>query len=192
MKMLDIDIYVGFVSFIPLGCRDQNLNNSEGSPKEERNKARPTKVPPNVREERKTCQPLIYQAPCTAAVGNKKRHVSHSKRDYKVGDVLTSRKEIVDRKFVNDKLHMQLIYLLKEQDGAWIKQSDGRYTFAIVAKRRFEPQDDGTMEEMLVFKVNSKQSKKSIPKRLWGSYIKLPSSRRSKLVGRSARAASCY
>lgn len=120
----------------------------------------------------------------------KKALSAQKRRQYQVGEVLRSRSDIIDGATIDDSTQLQMISKLNEQDEAWIRRSDGKFTFAKVTKKHYELQEDGVMEETLVFEVNEKRSKKHLPKRLWGTYIWLPSyAVQTGQVNRSAPAA---
>lgn len=89
---------------------------------------------------------------------------------YGLGDKLLSGKDIIDRRADKGRTHLELISHFEPQDEAFIKRTDGSFTFATVIRRYFDPQDN---EDQLVFAVNAAGSTKTIPKRLWKSCIRV-------------------
>merc|ERR1719296_222792 len=66
--------------------------------------------------------------------------------------------------------------MLQKHDFAFVKRSDGSYSYAILAFRSFEPIKKGTgTEECMTFVTNKIGSTKIIRERHWSEFIRMPS-----------------
>jgi len=61
------------------------------------------------------------------------------------------------------------VALLRKNDAAWVRRSDGRWTYAIVKDRTY---DESGEVETIRFKVNPRGSTKAFPKSQWGTYVR--------------------
>jgi len=62
---------------------------------------------------------------------------------------------------------------LNKNDWAFVKRSNGSYSYALVIDRYFDPMaNDNDGEEKLVFIVNNKKSTKTCRSRLWSQFIR--------------------
>lgn len=100
---------------------------------------------------------------CLKSKVEKKRHLQVM--DYKLGETLRSRTDMAhDRTGVVG---------LDKHDCAFVKRSNGTYSYAMVIDRFFDPMTNGNRgEEVLVFIVNNKKSTKSFPSSLWAQFIR--------------------
>lgn len=65
---------------------------------------------------------------------------------------------------------------LKNHDFAFVKRSDGQWTYAILAYRSFElVKNEEVVEECMMFVMSDAGSTKLIKKRQWGDYVRLVS-----------------
>ena len=81
---------------------------------------------------------------------------------YSVGDKGREEDMVIDGK----KETAAAVALLRVSDGAFVRRSDGNWTYAVV-KQRIEGSNAS-----IKFKVNSRGSTKSFPMSQWGSYIR--------------------
>lgn len=95
----------------------------------------------------------------------------NSRHCYEVGESLRSRNDIVDKKVCRSKHSSSAgCRIAHEYDGAFIKRSDGSFTYAIVVKKYLDPKNN---EDTLVFQVCRGRSTKSIARRQWKSCIRV-------------------
>lgn len=86
----------------------------------------------------------------------------NKEEQYEVGETLRSSKDAMKR----DK---DLVSKLKVDDGAFVKRTDGSYTYAIINDRYYDDQG-----EVFSFVVNKSGSTKTFPERMWAKFIKCP------------------
>lgn len=86
--------------------------------------------------------------------------------DYRLGEFARSPSHMIN----DPTSSRRVIRSLKKLDFAFIKRSCGSFSYAVIVDRYYCSVVDGE-EEVLVFMVNSSQSTKSFPERLWKSFI---------------------
>jgi len=112
------------------------------------------------------------------------------KRKYRLGDIAHTPRDMFV--FKSNKDAMESASLLKKHDQAFLKRSDGLWTFAVIADRSFQPADapstrsrwhtqidsDGhdkkstDMVECMLFVINEDGATKIVKKRHWGKYVR--------------------
>ena len=96
-----------------------------------------------------------------------REHTSGFRMDYIIGDPVRSLSHMI-----TDPTS-QAIGTLQKHDFAFIKRSDGSYSYAILAFRSFEPIKKGTgTEECMTFVTNETGSTKIIRERHWREFVR--------------------
>ena len=78
----------------------------------------------------------------------------------------------------DDTQALEVVNTLSKHDFAWVKRSDGTYTYAILANRTTGQEGyayGSTNEEVMVFVIDESGSTKNIRKKYWCEYIRLVS-----------------
>jgi len=98
-------------------------------------------------------------------------HYNGFRRDYRIGESLRCPSHMIDEPTLEKAL--QGVNSLSKHDFAFVKRSDGSYSYAILAYRSMEP-GKGTMpmEECMTFVINDAGSSKVLHKRHWSQYIR--------------------
>lgn len=101
------------------------------------------------------------------------------RQDVSLGETVRSRSHVILEPISERSL--QAVNLLRQHDFAFVKRSDGSYSYAILAYRSFEPIKGGanknsviTEEECMTFVVNDIGNTKMICRRYWSEYVRLP------------------
>jgi len=93
------------------------------------------------------------------------------RQDYEIGESIRCPSHMIVEPTWEQAFHS--VNSLKKHDFAFVRRSDGSYSYAIVGSRYLKHDDNTSIygEEVMEFIVNSAQSKKSFPKSLWVSFI---------------------
>lgn len=106
----------------------------------------------------------------TAERHQAKEHLHHHEgfcKDYALGEALRSPAHTIQR-------GLAAIDSLKKHDFAFVKRSDGSFSYAIVAFRSFEPASRGAWdEECMTFVVSAAGSIKTVRKRHWAESVRM-------------------
>ncbi len=94
----------------------------------------------------------------------KQNYQDLSHHQYKLGEMLRSQDDVVNRRAGEGQLHVTLVSELRPNDHAFVRRSDGSFTYATVTHRLFDLKSN---EEVVVFEVNSSGSTKIIPRSKW-------------------------
>mmetsp|Transcript_2999 Transcript_2999/g.6312 ORF Transcript_2999/g.6312 Transcript_2999/m.6312 type:complete len:317 (+) Transcript_2999:149-1099(+) len=97
--------------------------------------------------------------------------------DYTLGDAVRSPFDLVSK--CDKEKSLQSVSSLFMHDFAFIKRSDGDWTYAVLALRSFETVK-GDLKECMTFVVNSFGAMKTIDDSQWGNYIRLVSCKNKK------------
>mmetsp|Transcript_13125 Transcript_13125/g.26987 ORF Transcript_13125/g.26987 Transcript_13125/m.26987 type:complete len:302 (+) Transcript_13125:115-1020(+) len=103
----------------------------------------------------------------------KQKHRGY-REDYTLGDVVRSPSDMVSN--CDEETSLQSVSSLFMHDFAFIKRSDGDWTYAVLALRSFETVK-GDLKECMTFVVNSFGAMKTIDDSQWGNYIRLVSTK---------------
>mmetsp|Transcript_25774 Transcript_25774/g.44001 ORF Transcript_25774/g.44001 Transcript_25774/m.44001 type:complete len:365 (+) Transcript_25774:120-1214(+) len=98
-------------------------------------------------------------------------HHNGFRRDYKIGDSIRSPSHMIDEPTLEQIL--QGVNALSKHDFAFIKRSDGSYSYAILAYSSME-RVKGTlsMEDSMTFVINSAGATKTVRRRYWSHYVR--------------------
>ena len=108
---------------------------------------------------------------------NEQQHKG-SRRDYSLGETVRSPSHIIIEK--TSELATQAVNTLQKRDFAFVRRSDGSYSFATLAYRSFEPmikaaKNDAITEEYMTFVMDDIGSIKMIRQRHWSKLVCLVS-----------------
>lgn len=92
-----------------------------------------------------------------------------SRTDYRLGELARSSSHMVID--LNPTSASSKVSALKNYDFAFIKRTDGSWTYAILAYRSYE-NDDGNQDECMMFVMNEAGSTKMIKKCHWAEYVR--------------------
>ena len=96
-----------------------------------------------------------------------REHHRGFRKDYIIGDSVRSHSHMI-----TDPASSQAISALQKHDFAFIKRSDGSYSYSILAFRSFEPIRNGTgTEECMTFVTDGDGSSKTIRKKNWSKFV---------------------
>ena len=108
-----------------------------------------------------------------SAVQEKEEQHKGFRRDYSLGETVRFASHIID-----EQTNIGDVNSLRKHDFAFVKRSDGSYSYAILACRSFEPikgaKNDDT-EECMTFVMNDIGSTKMIKQRHWSAFVCLVS-----------------
>ena len=107
--------------------------------------------------------------PPSYSYAEKNRKLSNGfRKDYSIGETIRSLSHMIIEPTVTQAT--QSVSSLRKHDFAFLKRSDGSYTYEILAYRSMMPEKrsiDGSMEECMVFVVVDNGSTKRVRKRDW-------------------------
>ena len=112
--------------------------------------------------------------PTYSCMEKNKKLIKGFRNDYSIGETIRSLSHMIIEPTVTQAT--QSISSLSKHDFAFLKRSDGSYTYAILAYRSMVPKKgsiDGSMEECMVFVVVDDGSTKRIRKRDWIECVRL-------------------
>lgn len=112
---------------------------------------------------RRTSMPEVGPTANDRGGSPKKQRVTYSRRDYKLGQALRSPTHMIIENC--PQAAMEKVSQLKNYDFAFIKRSDGSWTYAILAFRSEE-------EECMMFVMNEGGSTKVIKKNQWAKWVR--------------------
>ena len=97
------------------------------------------------------------------------------RRDYSIGETIRSPSHMIPNSTFVEAF--QEVCAMKKHDFAFVKRSDGSYSYAILAFRSLEPSKDGnntnnSLEEYMTFVVDTHRSIKVLKKEQWVEYIR--------------------
>ena len=98
------------------------------------------------------------------------------RKDYKLGETLRSPSHMIVES--TPQIATRAVGTLKKHDFAFVKRSDGSYSYAIVAYRSMEPikgsssKDPPVEEECIAFIINDTGSTKTIRRRHWSDLVR--------------------
>ena len=94
------------------------------------------------------------------------------RKDYSVGEKIRSPSHMITTP--TSKQAFQLVSTMQKHDFAFVKRSDGSFSYAILAFRSLEPSTDGrkTLEEFMTFVVDFDRTIKIFKKKEWVEYIR--------------------
>ena len=107
------------------------------------------------------------------------QHVYHKgfRPDYVLGESSRHTSHMIVPQ--DDTQALELVNTLSKHDFAWVKRSDGTYTYALANRTTGQEGYDGTNgstnEEVMVFVIDESGSTKNIRKKYWCEYIRLVS-----------------
>jgi len=97
-------------------------------------------------------------------VSHREEYTPDTLPNYSIGDKGRSEDMIITSK----KETAASMAQIRRNDAAWVRRSDGGWTYAIVKDRTYEENDGGTIR----FKVNVRGSTKAFPTSQWGTYVR--------------------
>lgn len=100
------------------------------------------------------------------------------RHDYTLGDVVRSRSDMVSE--CDEETSLKSVSSLHVHDFAFIKRSDGDWTYAVLALRSFETVR-GDLKECMTFVVDDYGATKTIDKFQWSNYIRLVCCKKQKV-----------
>lgn len=103
-----------------------------------------------------------------------------SRPDYRLGDSARSTSHMVIAPPDSKKAALDTVASLADHDFAFVKRSDGSFTYSILAFRRsitYSGQDEtkSPEEEWMIFALDSKGSTKKLRRSRWNEYVRLVS-----------------
>jgi len=113
------------------------------------------------------CAVTYPDSTVTQETQEKRQHV------YLLGDTIRSSSHMIIEP--TPKRAAEAATLLKKHDYAFIRRSDGSYSYAIVACRSSRPKNGATVEEeeYIMFVVDEKGSNKVVGQKHWGDVVRL-------------------
>ena len=119
------------------------------------------------RERRNLRRTLLNTDKPVQRASTSNEHTSGFRKDYVIGDLVRSTSHMITGPT------SQAIDMLQKHDFAFVKRSDGSYSYAILAFRSFEPIKKGTgTEECMTFVTNESGSTKIIRERHWSELVR--------------------
>lgn len=124
--------------------------------------------------------PVPPTSPSVPSLENSTKKNKGYRSDYSLGETLRSSAHMIIEP--NSEQDVRAVDLLKMHDFAFVKRSDGSYSFAILAFRSMEPMkkraaenSSGAMEECMNFVIGECGSTKMVHRRNWSKSIRLVS-----------------
>ena len=122
-----------------------------------------------------------------SSADKRNHYLKRFRKDYKLGDTLCSPSHATSEP--NSRRACRAVSSLRVHDFAFVKRSDGSFSYAILAYRSVRPTEKSnnkSMEECMTFVLSSTGSKKTIFRSKWGKQVRLVSMDESSLT------AKCY
>jgi len=116
------------------------------------------------------------------------------RRDYSIGETIRSSSHMIIEP--TSEQAIQAVSSLNKHDFAFVKRSDGSYSYAILAYRSMEPikgikdANSNNTEECMVFVMSDAGSTKMIRKHHWSKFVRLPTTQGLKLKSHTDTAAA--
>eukprot|EP00585_Thalassiosira_rotula_P011222 CAMPEP_0196159516 /NCGR_PEP_ID=MMETSP0910-20130528/46362_1 /TAXON_ID=49265 /ORGANISM="Thalassiosira rotula, Strain GSO102" /LENGTH=378 /DNA_ID=CAMNT_0041424437 /DNA_START=64 /DNA_END=1203 /DNA_ORIENTATION=- len=114
------------------------------------------------------------------------------RRDYSIGETIRSSSHMIIEP--TSEQAIQAVNSLNKHDFAFVKRSDGSYSYAILAYRSMEPikgtkhANSNNTEECMVFVMSDAGSTKMVRKHHWSKFVRLPTTQGLKLKSHTGTA----